>query len=137
EISIRVQAEDFDLAAEMQAFGEGQANAGAIVTFTGICRDEEGRLEALELEHYPGMAERQLQEIAAEAAQRWGLIRVAVVHRYGRIPAGGRIVFVATSAAHRGAAFEAASFIMDFLKTRAPFWKKEYPRGQAEGGWIS
>src|SRR5690606_14277694 len=96
-----------------------------------------GRLEALELEHYPGMAERQLRRIAEEAARRWELTRIAIVHRHGRIAAGERIVFVATAATHRQAAFDAASFIMDYLKTEAPFWKKEHPKGDARGEWVA
>lgn len=136
-IAIRVQSENFDLAAEMERFGQGRSDAGAVVSFTGICRDEDGRLEALELEHYAEMAERQLRRIAEEAAQRWNLIQVTIVHRHGRIPVGEKIVFVATSATHRQAAFGAAAFIMDFLKTRAPFWKKEHPRGQGQGDWVA
>lgn len=133
---VRVQQSDFDIAAEIGNVGRAQRDIGAIVSFTGICRDEDGRLEALELEHYPEMAERELRRIADEAQTRWPLSAIAVIHRYGRIAAGENIVLVVTGSSHREAAFAAASFIMDFLKTRAPFWKKELPRGSATGEWV-
>nr|WP_312869930.1 molybdenum cofactor biosynthesis protein MoaE [Jiella pacifica] len=109
---------------------------GALVTFTGYCRDEGGRLKALELEHYPGMAERQIAKIAREAATRWPILGCAAIHRYGLIAPGEEIVLVACSSAHRGAAFEAASFLMDFMKTSAPFWKREHLVDGTMGGWV-
>jgi molybdopterin synthase catalytic subunit len=107
-----------------------------VVTFTGICRDEAGRLSALELEHYPGMAEAEIARIAAQASERWPLSALSVVHRHGRIEPGENIVLVLTASSHREAAFEAAAFVMDFLKTRAPFWKKEHGKDGSEGGWV-
>ena len=135
-IQIRVQSEDFDIAAEVEALRRQAADAGAIVTFTGICRDEGGRLDALELEHYPGMAEAEIERIATEAATRWPLLGLTVVHRHGRIAVGENIVLVAAASAHREAAFGAAGFLMDFLKTRAPFWKKEHP-ATGTGNWVA
>lgn len=134
-ISVRVQREDFDIAAEVARLTDSAA-VGAVVTFSGLCRDEDGRLDALELEHYPGMAEDEIRRIAGEAAARWPVTGITVIHRHGRIAAGQNIVLVVTASAHRQAAFEAASFLMDFLKTRAPFWKKEHLRAEA-GGWVA
>jgi molybdopterin synthase catalytic subunit len=133
---IRIQEEDFDLAAEVAALAEGGAEIGAVVTFTGLCRDEGGRLAALELEHYPGMAEAEVARVAAEAAGRWPVAAVTVIHRYGRILPGQNIVLVATASAHRAAAFAAAEFLMDYLKTRAPFWKREHLADGAAGPWV-
>jgi len=134
---IRIQAEPIDIAGEVRRIeGGADDDVGAVVTFTGICRSEGGRLAALELEHYPGMAESELATIAAEARARWPLSRVTIVHRFGRIVPGETIVLVATASSHREAAFEAAAFLMDYLKTRAPFWKKEHPAGGDEGGWV-
>ncbi|HET7716243.1 MAG TPA: molybdenum cofactor biosynthesis protein MoaE [Bauldia sp.] len=127
-ITIRVQRNDFDIKAEIDAVSAGRRDIGAVVAFTGICRDEDGHLQALELEHYPGMAEAEIGRIAMEAAERWPLHGITVVHRYGRLVPGDNIVLVVTGSAHRQAAFEAAGFLMDFLKTRAPFWKKEHGR---------
>ena len=135
--NIRVQSEDFDLAAEVEALRRQAVDAGAIVTFTGICRDEGGRLAALELEHYPGMAEAEIERIARQAAERWPLLGLTVVHRHGRIAVGQNIVLVAAASAHREAAFGAAGFLMDFLKTQAPFWKKEHAITGGDGGWIA
>jgi len=134
--TIRVQTGDFDIAAEIAALGEGRGDVGAVVTFTGVCRDEGGRLGALELEHYPGMAEAEMARIAREAAARWPLAGITVIHRSGRIGPGENIVLVATASTHRQAAFESAAFIMDFLKSDAPFWKKEHAADGAEGGWV-
>ncbi|MCX8999013.1 molybdenum cofactor biosynthesis protein MoaE [Rhizobiaceae bacterium BDR2-2] len=134
-ITTRVQSQDFDAAAEYEALRAGTPGAGALVSFTGLCRDEGGRLSALELEHYPGMAEKALERIARAAAARFGLLGLAVVHRHGVIPAGGNIVLVIAAAGHRKAAFEAASFVMDHLKTDAPFWKKEHG-AEGEGAWV-
>ena len=135
-ISIRVQLAAFDAGREAAALS-ALPGVGAVVTFTGVCRDEGGRLAALELEHYPGMAEAEIARIVNEAAQRWPLMAVNVVHRYGRITVGETIVLVATASTHRDAAFEAARFIMDFLKTEAPFWKKEHPSAAKAGGWVA
>lgn len=133
---VRVQAEDFDAAAESARLTNARTDVGAVVTFTGLCRDEGGTLEALGLEHYPGMAEGEIGRIARQAVERWPLTGLTVIHRHGRIAPGGNIVLVVTASLHRQAAFEAASFLMDFLKTRAPFWKKEHVKGGIEGGWI-
>ena len=135
--NIRVQAETFDLAEEHRRLTEGQADVGAIVSFTGYCRDEGGTLAALELEHYPGMAEGEMSRIAGEAAQRWPLLGLTAIHRHGRIAPGEPIVLVLAASAHRQAAFEAALFLMDFLKTRAPFWKKEHRVNGSEGEWVA
>lgn len=133
---VRVQAEDFDPASEANRLTVGRQDVGALVTFTGLCRDESGRLAALELEHFPGMAEAQLTKIAKEALARWPLTGLTVIHRHGRIVPGENIVFVAAASSHRQAAFEAADFLMDYLKSRAPFWKKEIPVGDTSGAWV-
>jgi molybdopterin synthase catalytic subunit len=124
---IRVQREDFDTAAELARLTEGRHDIGGIVTFTGVVRDLAGdeAIEAMTLEHYPGMTERQLADIEAEARRRWPLQASLIVHRYGRLEPGERIVLVITASAHRQAAFEAAEFLVDWLKTKAPFWKLE------------
>lgn len=133
---IRIQSEDFDVATEIAALSAGRGDIGAIVSFTGLCRDEGGRLEALELEHYPGMAEAEIARVAEEAAQRWPLAGLVAIHRYGLIAPGGQIVLVIAASAHRRAAFEAAEFLMDYLKTRAPFWKREHLVDGTTGGWV-
>jgi molybdopterin synthase catalytic subunit len=133
---IRIQAEDFDVAAQIAALTQGRGDLGAVVTFTGLCRDEGGRLAALELEHYPGMAEAEAARVVEEARGRWPLSGVTVIHRYGRIAPGHNIVLVVTASAHRQAAFEAASFLMDYLKTRAPFWKREHLSDGTIGPWV-
>jgi len=135
--NIRVQRDAFDLSEESRRLTEGRADVGAIVAFSGICRDEAGTLAALELEHYPGMAEEEIGRIARDAAARWPLLGLTVVHRSGRIRPGEPIVLVMTASEHRQAAFEAASFLMDYLKTRAPFWKKEHRADGSEGEWIA
>ena len=112
-------------------------DAGAVTTFTGLCRSEDGRLEALELEHYPLMAERKLREIADEAVRRFGLLAMGVAHRFGVVPVGDPIVAVVAASRHRQASFDGASFVMDYLKTDAPFWKKEHGVDGTEGGWVS
>ena len=134
-VVVRVQREDFDPEAEIRALGL-DADVGALASFTGLCRSENGRLAALELEHYPGMCEAALKTTAREAAAQFDLAALAVVHRYGRIEAGERIVLVAAAAAHRGAALDAVAFVMDHLKTDAPFWKKEWPADGTEGRWV-
>ncbi len=123
---VRLQREDFDPAAEAASLTRGRSDVGAVVTFTGICRGAESGapIAALTLEHYPGMAEEEIARHVEEAKSRWPLLGVTVIHRYGRMAPGENIVFVATASSHRRAAFEAAEFLMDYLKTRAPFWKQ-------------
>jgi molybdopterin synthase catalytic subunit len=134
--TVRVQRQDFDVAAEIAELTRGRTDIGAVVTFSGLCRDEQGALSALELEHYPGMAEAEIGRIAAQALERWSLQGLAVIHRHGKIAPGENIVLVVAASAHRQAAFEAANFLMDYLKSRAPFWKKEHRVDGAEGGWV-
>jgi molybdopterin synthase catalytic subunit len=134
---IRVQTEDFDTAAEAAALAQGRKDIGALVSFVGLCRDEAGTLQALELEHYPGMAEDEIARIVAEAERRWPLLGVAVIHRVGRILPGERIVLVICASAHRAAAFSAAEFLMDFLKSRAPFWKKTHRADGGQSDWVA
>jgi molybdopterin synthase catalytic subunit len=124
-MAVRVQREDFDVGAEIAALTAGRADVGAVVTFTGRVRGAEGGVAAMTLEHYPGMTEAELSRIEAEAQSRWPLRGSLIVHRVGELRPGDNIVLVVTSSAHRQAAFEAAGFLMDYLKTRAPFWKKE------------
>ncbi|MCJ7994775.1 molybdenum cofactor biosynthesis protein MoaE [Rhizobium cremeum] len=134
---IRVQAEDFDGAAETRAITEGRRDIGALVSFIGLCRDEGGSLSALELEHYPGMAEAEMRRIALEAIERFHLQALTAIHRFGRIEAGAQIVLVIAAAPHRQAAFDGASFMMDYLKTSAPFWKKEHMLDGVSGQWVA
>jgi len=130
-VVVRVQVEDFDAGVELAAMRAGKPAVGAITSFIGLVRDrnvvgdDAAHVGALTLEHYPGMTERSLEAICDRACGRWSLIDVTVVHRYGRLLPTDQIVFVAASAAHRGEAFDACAFIMDYLKTEAPFWKKE------------
>ena len=123
-MTVRVQREDFDPGAELAALTDGRTDVGGLVSFTGLVRGD-GGLKAMTLEHYPGMTEKALEAIEAEARERWPLLGVTIIHRVGPLAPGARIVFVAAASAHRRAAFEAADFLMDYLKTRAPFWKKE------------
>ncbi|WP_414473482.1 molybdenum cofactor biosynthesis protein MoaE [Microvirga sp. M2] len=134
--AVRIQAEPFDAAAETAALTAERGDIGAIVAFTGFCRDEGGRLSALELEHYPGMAEAEIARIAREAEARWPLLGLTVVHRFGLIRPGEPIVLVLAASAHRRAGFEAAEFMMDYLKTRAPFWKREHLTDGTVGAWV-
>ena len=134
--TVRVQRDDFDPGAEAEGLVRGRKDVGAVASFVGYCRDEGGRLAALELEHYAGMAEEEIARAVAEAEGRWPLLGVTVIHRYGRIAPGERIVFVAVAAAHRGAAFAAAEMLMDYLKTRAPFWKLVIGVDGAFEGWV-
>ena len=136
-VTIRVQAEDFDLQSEIDLLTAGRGEIGAVVTFTGLCRDEGGRLEALELEHYPGMAEAEMTRIAQAAVERFSLNGMTAIHRHGRIGVGENIVLVIATASHRQAAFDGANFMMDFLKTAAPFWKKEHGASGKAGDWIA
>jgi molybdopterin synthase catalytic subunit len=133
---IRIEKADFSIAEEINRLTRGRTDIGAVVSFTGICRDENDSLAALELEHYPGMAEAEIRRIAVEAIERWPLGGVSVIHRYGKIRPGDNIVLVLATSAHREAAFNGASFIMDFLKTRAPFWKKEHRKDGSTGKWV-
>ncbi|TPL99227.1 MULTISPECIES: molybdenum cofactor biosynthesis protein MoaE [unclassified Mesorhizobium] len=133
---VRVQRRDFDVAAEIASLTRGRADIGAVVTFSGLCRDEQGTLSALELEHYPGMAEAEITRIAAEAVLRWPLQGITAIHRHGKIRPGENIVLVVAASVHRQAAFEAANFLMDYLKSQAPFWKKEHHADGSDGGWV-
>ncbi|MGV3552363.1 molybdenum cofactor biosynthesis protein MoaE [Rhizobium sp.] len=137
EPAVRVQAEDFDIAAETALLADGRLDIGAVVTFTGLCRDEGGRLAALELEHYPGMAEAEISRICRAAIGRWPVTGLTAIHRYGKIAPGGNIVLVIAASSHRQAAFDAANFVMDYLKTAAPFWKKEHFADGSEGSWVN
>ncbi len=134
---VRVQKESFDAALEAAELTQGRTDIGAVVTFTGLCRDEGGALSALEIEHYPGMAEEEITRVVGEATARWPLEGVVAVHRYGLIRPGEPIVLVVTASLHRGEAFAAASFLMDFLKTEAPFWKKQHLADQTSGDWVA
>lgn len=133
---IRVQTEDFDIAAEITRMTDANTGIGGICTFTGLVRDMAGDtgIRAMTLEHYPGMTEKALAEIEAEARARWPLDDVLIVHRYGRLEPGDRIVLVAAASAHRDAAFDACRFLIDWLKTKAPFWKLEQTADGSE--WV-
>lgn len=134
---VSIQSVPFDAAYEIAQLGRDlRGRAGAIVTFTGLCRDEDGRLAGLELEHYPGMAEAEIGRVVEAARVRWPLQGVRVIHRHGLVAPGDGIVLVVTAASHRVAAFEAASFLMDYLKTQAPFWKREHLTDGTVGGWV-
>lgn len=131
----RVQEAPFDMGTELAAFADTVAGSGAVVTFSGLVRDEGGRLCALEIEHYPGMTERAIRTHAEGAMARFGLADCLVIHRHGRLAPGEAIMMVATAAAHRADAFAAAEFLMDYLKSRAPFWKKEV--GADGTSWVA
>jgi molybdopterin synthase catalytic subunit len=134
--TIRLQSADFDVGAEAALLAHARTDIGAVVTFTGICRGEEAgaRVVAMTLEHYPGMAEAEIARHVAEAEARWPLLGATIIHRYGRLRPGDKLVLVVTAASHRGDAFAAAEFLMDYLKNRAPFWKKvERPDGAV---WV-
>lgn len=135
-IIVRVQKEPFDTAVEAASLTQGRRDIGAVVTFTGLCRDEGGTLAALEIEHYPGMAEEEIHHVALEAASRWPLEGLIAIHRFGLIKPGEPIVLAVTASQHRTEAFAAASFLMDYLKTEAPFWKKQHVAGQGRGDWV-
>ncbi len=134
---VRVQAEVFDASFEANALTQGRTDLGAIVTFTGLCRDEGGTLAALEIEHYPGMAEEEISRVVQDASARWPVEGILVIHRFGKIKPGEPIVLVITTSRHRTEAFEAAAFLMDYLKTRAPFWKKQHLTDQCAGDWVA
>lgn len=134
---VRVQQEDFDIGAEVRRLTAGRTDIGAIVTFTGTVRhsSSQRQITSMTLEHYPGMTEAELERVEADALQRWPLQASLIIHRYGKLAPGDNIVLVVTASPHRHAAFDSASFLMDYLKTRAPFWKKEAGTdGQAE--WV-
>ncbi|MBS9478598.1 molybdenum cofactor biosynthesis protein MoaE [Ancylobacter radicis] len=137
--TVRIQAEDFDAATEAAALTRGRTDIGAVVTFAGLCRADDAPggapLIALTLEHYPGMAEEEMARLVEEARARWPLTGATVIHRYGRMVPGDNIVLVVTASSHRAAAFEAAAFLMDWLKTRAPFWKME--EREQERSWVA
>lgn len=135
-MTVKVQSEDFDVGAELAAMTGGKTGIGGVTLFVGLVRDMAGgeSVSAMTLEHYPGMTERQLEAIEAEARARWPLDDALIIHRYGRLEPGDRIVLVATASAHREAAFESCHFLIDWLKTRAPFWKMEAtPEGER---WV-
>ena len=131
---IRVQQEDFDIGAEIAALKAGRSDIGAIVSFIGTVRDQHGAVAEMTLEHYPGMTEAELTRIEQEAHARWPLQASLIVHRYGTLEPGDNIVLVVTASEHRDAAFDAAKFLMDYLKTSAPFWKREV--GPAGARWV-
>ena len=133
---IRVQSEDFDVGAEIERLTAGRTDLGAIVSFTGTVRDQAGgeQISEMTLEHYPGMTEAELARVETQARERWPLAASLIIHRFGRLEPGDRIVLVITASAHRSAAFEAAEFLMDYLKTNAPFWKREV--SEAGSRWV-
>jgi len=133
--SISVQSDDFEVDAEIARIRADRTDIGAIVTFSGTVRDLDGKLKAMTLEHYPGMTEKELARVAADAEARWPLNACRVIHRFGRLLPGDNIVLVVTASAHRQAAFEAAEYLMDFLKSKAPFWKLE-ESDDGDSGWV-
>ena len=134
-MSVRVQEAAFDVAAEMGAFQSAVSRSGAVVSFTGLVRDDTGSLEYMFIEHYPGMTEAALQKFADQATEKFGLEKALVIHRHGRLQPGEAIMMVATAAGHRKDAFAGADYLMDYLKSRAPFWKKEVSKGGAN--WVA
>lgn len=134
-MTVRVQSGPFDAGAELNGFAVGRADVGAVVSFTGVVRDRDGGLTAMQIEHYPGMTERAIAGIVNSAMDRWALADALVIHRYGLLPLGAPIMMVATASAHRTDAFAAAEFLMDYLKSRAPFWKKELTATGAD--WVA
>ena len=137
--TVRIQAEDFDAGAEAAALTRGRTDVGAVVTFTGLCRADDAPggapLISLTLEHYPGMAEEEVSRLLADARDRWHLTGATVIHRFGRMVPGDRIVLVAVTSRHRGDAFAAAEFLMDWMKTHAPFWKLE--EREDTSAWVA
>ena len=133
---IKVQREDFDIGAELAQLTDGNTKVGGLASFVGLVRDlaDQGAVSAMTLEHYPGMTEKRLAEIEAEARARWPLESVLIIHRYGKLEPGERIVLVATTSAHRQAALESCAFLIDWLKTKAPFWKLE--EGSKGAAWV-
>lgn len=137
-VTIRIQSADFDIAAEIAALTKANTDIGAVVSFSGICRSGTGNnaIAAMTLEYYPGMAEAEIGRHVAEAVARWPLDGVTVIHRYGRVVPGDNIVLVLAASKHREAAFQAAEFLMDYLKTNAPFWKSEERADGTTAGWV-
>ena len=136
-LTVRVQREDFNQASEITALTSGRTDIGAVATFTGLCRGEGETLSALELEHYPGMAEAEITSSARAAIQRWPVEGMTIIHRFGKIKPGEQIVLVIATSRHRDAAFDAARYVMDYLKTNAPFWKKEHRADGSDVSWVS
>ena len=135
-MGVRIQEQDFDVSSELATLRAGDTRVGAVATFTGLVRDlnDAAQVSTLTLEHYPGMTEKALAQIVGDAKQRWDIYDALVIHRVGPLKPGDQIVFVAVTSAHRGESFAACQFIMDYLKTRAPFWKKEQtPEGER---WV-
>ncbi len=133
-MSVRVQSEAFDMGEEVRAFTAAHSRSGAVVTFSGLVRDEGGTLSRMEIEHYPGMTEKALASIRDDALTRFSLDGAGIIHRFGTLAPGDQIMMVVTAARHRADAFAAAEFLMDYLKSRAPFWKKEF--GSDGEGWV-
>ena len=133
---IQIQTQDFDLNIEIEYLTTDNKNIGAVVSFIGLCRDEDDTLSALEIEHYPGMAKEEIMTIANDAIAKFSLLGITTIHRYGTIKTGENIVLVLTAATHRQAAFDGANFLMDYLKTNAPFWKKEHLKNGSKGKWV-
>ncbi len=136
-LKISIQIEPFNAGFEQELLTQGRKDIGAVVAFTGLCRSENESLKALELEHYPGMAEAQMKLLAGEAANRWDLLSITLIHCYGLINVGEPIVLVIAASKHRHNAFKAAEFMMDYLKSTAPFWKKEHRIDGSKGEWIT
>jgi molybdopterin synthase catalytic subunit len=134
-MAVRVQSAPFDVGAELTGFGAGRTDIGAVVSFTGVVRDDDGGLRHMLIEHYPGMTEKALAGIEAEAVRRWNLKASLVIHRHGAMAPGEQIMMVVTAAPHRADAFAAAEFLMDYLKSRAPFWKQEVTRDGTR--WVA
>ena len=134
-MTVRVQSDPFDAGAELDRFTKDVSGAGAIVSFTGLVRDLDGRLDRMTIEHYPGMTERAIADLVQQARDRWNLEDALVIHRFGELAPGSQIMMVATASRHRAQAFAAADFLMDYLKSRAPFWKKEVTRDGAD--WVA
>jgi molybdopterin synthase catalytic subunit len=132
---VRIQSDAFDIGVELAEFSATGPEVGALVSFTGLVRDISGGLQFMQIEHYPAMTQPAIERIEAEAVARWSLSRCLVIHRFGQLAPGEQIMMVATAAPHRVAAFEAAEFLMDYLKSRAPFWKKEITRSGAQ--WVA
>ncbi len=134
-MTVRVQSDPFDAGTELNAFSKTSTDVGAVVSFTGLVRDVPGGLQTMEIEHYPAMTQSAIERIVAEAESRWALADTLVIHRHGKLQAGDTIMMVATASKHRADAFAAADFLMDYLKSRAPFWKKE---STGEGAsWVA
>lgn len=134
-MGVRVQAQAFDAGAELNLFTGGRVNAGAIVSFSGIVRDDSGHMREMVIEHYPGMTEKAISAMRDDAVGRWGLADALVIHRHGVLKPGEQIMMVITAARHRADAFGAADYLMDYLKSRAPFWKKEITGDGAD--WVA